>query len=350
VALIPDVLTARFLLFLPGAILVELVALAIDPRRRPVRFGVVSGLLVGTLGLAADWVWTGIFMPLPQPLPASTLPVMLTVGTLAAVGGGLLAVWHVAHLHAVAGDATFPEGVTEPPTSMWGRQGAGLAGVGAFVVLMAAFAPPADGPAMEATVTFSDIERADGSSAPCAGGPEECLSQVTVQVTPADALDDAAWFYGLAWQGRGPSGETDVPQDPESGAPGVVRVALESTGTPGEFRSVEPLPLYGNWKTLLRAHLLPRSMVAAPLHAPDDPAITSDRGREILVEDGETVAFASEKQFLQREIKDEVPTWLNAAAYSAVVGSWLLLIWFYGWCHASAAAAARRRNESVTVP
>ncbi|MDP3891998.1 MAG: hypothetical protein Q8Q44_12270, partial [Nocardioides sp.] len=39
VALIPDVLTARFLLFLPGAILVELVALAIDPRRRPVRFG-----------------------------------------------------------------------------------------------------------------------------------------------------------------------------------------------------------------------------------------------------------------------------------------------------------------------
>jgi hypothetical protein len=83
-------------------------------------------------------------------------------------------------------------------------------------------------------------------------------------------------------------------------------------------------------------------MAAIPLHAPDDPAITSDRGREILVRDGEVVALASEKQFLQREIKDDVPMWLNRTAYLVVIGSWLALVLFYGWCYAAAARGTRR--------
>jgi hypothetical protein len=105
--------------------------------------------------------------------------------------------------------------------------------------------------------------------------------------------------------------------------------------------------MYGNWKTLVRVHLAPTTMLALPLHAPDDPAITSDRGREILAQDGDTVQLAAEKQFLQREIKDDVPGWLNASAYAVVIGSWIALVLFFGWCYG---AAARGAGERLRAP
>lgn len=82
--------------------------------------------------------------------------------------------------------------------------------------------------------------------------------------------------------------------------PGIMRVELEPTGEPGEFVSAQALPMYGNWKTLLRLHQAPTTMIALPLHAPDDPAIESSRGRQVLARDGDTVRVAPEKQFLQR--------------------------------------------------
>jgi hypothetical protein len=330
---LPGVLTARFLLFLPAAVLVELVALVVNPRSRALAFALVSGLAVGTVGLGAEWLWSKVFLPLPQPIASSALPLMLGVGTVAALGGGLLSVWHVARLDEVSS--------SDPVAARPARNRApwtGLVGVGLGVAMMAAFAPPSSG--------SGDISGTVGLSRDC-DGTARCLATVTVQLEPADAAEDAVWFYALAWQGRGPKADAvDPPVDPEGGAPGIMRVALESTGTPGKYVTAQPVPMYGNWKTLLRLHLAPTTMLALPLHAPDDPAISGERGRQVLAHDGDTVVIASEKQFLQREIRDDVPGWLSVTGYGLVIASWLAMVLFFGWCYRYAATPGQTVDAS----
>jgi len=261
-------------------------------------------------------------MPLPQPVDESALPLMLAAGTAAAVGGGLLSVWHVARLDETAVPAS------GTPRARW----LGLAGVVAGLALMAALAPPSGG--------GEKITGAIGVSDDC-DGTGRCLATVTVQLDPADAADDAVWFYALSWQGRADGTDAeDLPVDPEAHEPGIMRVALEPTGEPGEYVSAEPLPMYGSWKTMLRLHLAPTTMRSLPLHAPEDPAIEGAKGRQILVHDGDTVAMAPEKQFLQREIKHDVPGWLSTTGYALVIGSWLAVLLFFGWCYQYAARPA----------
>lgn len=335
-ALVDGVLLAKFLLFLPAAIIVEFVALAVDPRKG-VRFGVISGLLVGTVGMYLEWMWTQEFMPLPQPLPSSALPFMLAVATVAGVGGGLLSAWMIDKMDIVAGRSTTGAPAAENSSGFLPRYGTALAGFGIFVALMAAFAGPTEQPNLKGTVTFSDVGYTDGRSAEECNGTDKCLATVTVNVTPLDTADDAAWFYALAWQGNTTPGDTNIPRDPAADAPGIMRVRMLPTGTPGEFRSEYPLPLYGAWKTLLRLHQAPTMMMALPLYAPDDPAILEPKGRQIVTTQGETVSFVTEHSFLQREAKDTVPAWMWNVAYAVVQVLWLSLIAFYGWCYAQAA-------------
>ena len=337
---LPEVLPARFLLWVPGAILVELVAVLLKPRVRPLAFALVSGLLVGTLGLFAEWGWAHWFMPLPQPTPAEHLPVLLGLGTLAAIGGALLATWQVARIREVSQDpeqlaAATVGGRHEGLRRHW----AGLTGITVFVGLMAVFAPPQDiDEEITATVEYADF--VEGGSEECIGGEEECVANLRVTLEPADAADDAMWFYGLAWQGRGPEGSNEgITEDPISGRPGVVRVELVET-EPGVFETADPLPLYGSWKSMLRLHRAPVNLGAFPLHFPEDPAIESQRGRQVTVDDGETVPIAYEKQFLQREQREDVPSWLFTVGYLLVTLSWLALLGFYGWCYSAAARGA----------
>lgn len=352
-----DVLIARFLLFVPSAVLIELIALAISPKRNPLPFALVSGLVVGTAGLYAEWLWSDFFMPLPQPLPADTLPVMLGAGTIAAIGGALLGQWHVARLREVAGDPSQADAVTVGGTQVgWRRQWAGFTGLAMFLGLMAVFAPPGDiDEGLAGTVEFSDAKLADGSSVEeCPASSEErCEATVTVTYNDPAIVEDAAWHYALAWQGRGPGGKLkDVSEDPVAKVGGVVRVALLKTDVPGQYRSEHPIPLYGQWKAMIRIHSLPTEMGALPLHFPEDEAIESVRGREIHTASGATVDVADEKPFLQREQKDDVPTWLHATGYALVLSSWMLLLAFFGWCYSAAARGAtskRDDRESVSV-
>ena len=76
-------------------------------------------------------------------------------------------------------------------------------------------------------------------------------------------------------------------------------------------------------------------------------------GLEVLTDrshDGDVVPLSSEKQFLQREIKDDVPGWLNALAYSLVIGSWLALVLFFGWCYASASKPGTTADRPISEP
>src|SRR4051812_43433888 len=79
--------TPHFPLYIVEALLVEGVALLISTRR-PIRFGVVCGLAIGTVGFAAEWVWSHIWMPLPWPSPL--MPGGLIWAVVAGISGGLL--------------------------------------------------------------------------------------------------------------------------------------------------------------------------------------------------------------------------------------------------------------------
>ena len=69
----------HFPLFLVEALLVELIALRV---RRPLPLALSAGVAIGTVGLAAEWGWTHVFMPLPWP--AALAP----EGDRARAGGG----------------------------------------------------------------------------------------------------------------------------------------------------------------------------------------------------------------------------------------------------------------------
>ena len=68
-------------------------------------------------------------------------------------------------------------------------------------------------------------------------------------------------MIGRVWWGYASDRWLGAPlQEPD--VPGIVRTALEPTGNPGEYRTEHPVPLYGNWKTLLRLHIAPSEMIS----------------------------------------------------------------------------------------
>jgi hypothetical protein len=343
---------ARFMLWIGPALVIEVVAFLF--KRHGAVFAAVAGALAAAIGMAVEQLWMNVFMPLPLPLPASHLPFLLGVGAVAGVGGGLLAIAWANHLLRAAS----PTGVLPAPDTVLSRgliaapRFAGLVGVVIFLGLMAAFAPPkplgeftatkkcdADGCATSfAAVPGSGAVTGTLSYADNCIGQDKCLTKVTVRLHPADAADDAVWFTALAWQGY---------HDHDDRVPGTGMTATEMVhNADGSWTTRDPLPIYGTWKTMMRLHLAPSTMVALALHFPEDKALSSDRSGEVLVPQGKVAPFATEPSLLQRERKDGVPGWLWGVMYAAVLGIWLLILALYGWCFVNAG----RAEPQVLVP
>src|SRR5213078_793582 len=79
--------TPHMPLYIAEGALVELVALRVGPER-PYRFGALSGLLIGTVGLAAEWGWSHVWMPIPWP--SSMLGEAIVLTPIAAVAAGII--------------------------------------------------------------------------------------------------------------------------------------------------------------------------------------------------------------------------------------------------------------------
>ena len=77
----------HFPLYLVEALLVEASAATLL-KRGPLTFGAIAGLLIGTVGTAAEWAWSHVWMPLPWP--SALLPEVALVTVLAGVAGGLV--------------------------------------------------------------------------------------------------------------------------------------------------------------------------------------------------------------------------------------------------------------------
>jgi hypothetical protein len=140
--------------------------------------------------------------------------------------------------------------------------------------------------------------------------PEGELAKVAVELTPADAAENATAFGVMSWQGGGRQwSELD-------------EVA------PGQYVSTKAVPITGNWKSMVSL-MRGDEVMAAAVYMPADPEIGAS-AVEALPE--RQVAFARNTDVLLREAKDG-PAWPAVAAYTGVglvTALWILLFAFTG--------------------
>lgn len=258
--------TMHFPLYAVEAALVELVAWRMGTDK-PLRFGVVAGALVGTIGLAAEWAWSHIWMPIPWP--SSILPEAAILGLLAALAAGALG----AYIGSTLRDPDSPKRIGPA----WA---AGLAGA-VILVCIAYPIPKAENIDARADVTLQNV-----------GTGANREAQATVRILPASAAKDTVWLNATAWQGDG-----------------LIVNRLKKVGD-GVYRTTEPLPLHGDWKSLIRISD-GRSLEAVPVYLPADPAIPAPA---VAAPAHFERTFVSDKAILQREAKSGKDT-LNLIAH-----------------------------------
>jgi hypothetical protein len=263
--------TPHFPLYIAEALCVEAVALRWDTRR-PITLGAVSGVLIGTVGFFAEYAWSHVAMV--NPWPSSLIPEGLPLALVTGVGAGVLG--------GAIGRAVTPAAAGER-VPRWVMPAAGIA-VLAVIVWCVPQPVPSNPP--RATVTLTNVK----------GGPQR-QAIATVKLDPPDAAKNARWLNVTAWQGGGK----------------VVNRLKEIA--PGTYRSTQPLPLYGDWKSTLRLQT-GREVLGLPIYMPTDQAIPV---KGIPAPPQFTRAFGQDKKLLQREQKKGVSPVLTSIAYVAVL-------------------------------
>ena len=244
-------------------------------------FGAVAGTAIGTIGHATEWGWTQFTQTL------SWNSDILVEGTLMAIVGGV-----VGGLLGALLASGLRRRLPRPAVAR-------TVLAGSLVVLAAAAANgllatvPDD---LDATFAIEDVQ-ADPRTA-----------NISVQLDPADFVDDPAWVQITSWQGDG-----------------LVVDALEQTGE-GTYRTTQPIPVDGTWKALLRVHD-GRVLTAIPIYLPEDQALGEE---EIPAEDGMTRSAIPEVEILQREL-EESGGGLWAVANLVVLACTLALIAALSW-------------------
>ena len=106
-----------------------------------------------------------------------------------------------------------------------------------------------------------------------------------------------------------------VDHDLVAGQGGQRRPAHGARPAPGEYRTTEPVPVDGTWKTILRLHR-DDEVLGLPVFLPEDPAIPA---KEVPATATIDRAFVLDKKNLQREQKKGVSGVLTTAAYIGVL-------------------------------
>ena len=279
-----------FALYLGPAIVVELIALT-PLLKRPLVFGAVSGLGVATIGLWLESLWIDAVYHFPWPTSmwpealAMAVPVAILIGVCGAMFGLVLT------------DRKLPSRAL---------------GIGVVVLTVLAIGgATANGlryhvpESATATITLTDI--------PTSGGQRQVNADV--QLTPANLLsDDPNWVSILAWQGHLENQRGEVVEN------------LEKVG-PGHYRTTNPVPVWGTWKTLLRVH--DGDMFSAvPIYLAGDPGIGA---KEVPAEASMTRPFVQEITILQRERNPDVPQALWLVGCLIVLVCTLILIGGLTW-------------------
>src|SRR3954471_9341938 len=263
--------TPHFPLYIAEALCVEVVALRWD-ERRPITLGAAAGFFIGTVGFFAEYAWSHVWMV--NPWPSSLIGEGLPLALIAGVAGGILG--------GAIGRAVSPEAGAER-APRWLVPVAGLAVIG--VCIWCAPQPVPSNPP-RATVALATVK----------SGPQR-QANATVRLDPPDAAKDARWFNITAWQGGG-----------------KIVNRLKPIG-PGLYRTTQPIPLFGDWKSTLRLQT-GRSVLGLPIYMPADKAIPV---KAVPAPAQFTRQFQQDKKLLQREQKKGVSPVLTTIAYAAVL-------------------------------
>jgi hypothetical protein len=282
----------HFPLYIVEGLLVEAV-FARAGGRSPVVNGAIAGVLIGTVGLAAEWAWSHVWMPIPwndSLLPEAAIAGILTAVAAGAVGG------------FIGGSLTGRSGVLVSREDgrrlgSLDRRAALVAGLALMAVIGWAL-PMSDTGPERAQVVLNDID----------SGPRRTV-EATIRVHPRDSVNDPEFMSVTGWQGGG-----------------SVIDPLERVGE-GVYRTTEPIPVHGGWKSTLRIQQ-GDALVSMPLFMPSDEAIPA---REVPAEPRFTRAFQPDIEVLQRERKQDVSGVLQLAAYLTVLAIALALIALIAW-------------------
>jgi hypothetical protein len=286
----------HFPLYVAEALLVEGAALVVSPKR-PLAFGAVAGALIGTVGLAAEWGWSHLWMPIPWP--AEILPETAALGFAMAVAASLIGAWVGARLGSERIDYSRPL-----------RWAALTAAVAVFAMLAFPLVTKTT-PGLSAQVTLRDVS----------SGPHRTV-MATVTMRPRDGADRARWLTATAWQGGG-----------------LVVDRLRKVA-PGVYETTEPIPVSGSWKTMIRLHT-GNAILGLPVYAPADAAIPV---AAIPAPRSFDRRFVSDHELLQREARTRDAA-ITYGAYATVLACTLLLLALLAWgLHRVGVTAGTRRG------
>src|SRR5687767_5940399 len=284
--------TPHFPLYIVEALLVEAV-FARAGGRSPVVNGALAGVLIGTIGLAAEWAWSHIWMPIPWN--SSLLPEAVIAGLVTAVAAGALGGFTGGSLTGRSGVLTGRDDGRRLVTA--DRRAALVAGLVLIAVIGWAL-PMSDSGPERAQVALRDIDRG-----------EQRTVAATIRLEPRDSVDDPEFMNVTAWQGGG-----SVVDPLEKVAPGV-------------YRTTKPIPVHGGWKSTLRIQR-GDALISMPLFMPKDEAIPA---AEVPAKANFTRAFQPDIEVLQRERKEGVSPALTLIAYLTVLAIALSLIALIAW-------------------
>ena len=127
---------------------------------------------------------------------------------------------------------------------------------------------------------------------------------------PPSAAADAEFLNATSWQGGG-----------------LVVDQLQPTGEPGTYRTTQPMPVSGDWKTMIRMSS-GNTLSSIAVYLPADPAIPVEGVPRSRASRGRSSA---DHELLQREQKDDVPGWLTSLAYLVVAGIAFALLAMLTW-------------------
>ena len=275
-------------LFVVEALVIEALVLR-GMWRSPVRFGVVAGVLVGTVGFAAEYAWTHAIMPIPWTV--AMLPEAVPVAILAGVAGGVLGALMAQALQGTLAPSRSGPLLRRPLLLASAAAVLVIAlGVNAFVA-----STPKD---VRATMALTNLRQAD---VPGTGG-RQTVGDLRVRFEGYDARD-ALYVSALGWQGKGRYLD-DLRRQAD-----------------GSFVSTEPVPVTGPWKSFVRLQK-GRTMLAAPIRMPADEAI-SFAGFPARAD--VTRPMVGDRSLMQIERKPGVATWLWTAATITVLLSILAM-------------------------
>src|SRR3954453_7114974 len=276
--------TPHFPLYIVEALLVEGIAYVFSTRK-PIAFGAWSGLAIGTIGFAAEYLWSQIWMPLPWT--SALLPEGLIFAIVAGVAGGLMG--------ALIGSALASDRRPVPRTGV--KPALAVAAVAVFA--MVAYGLHVNNDAQGATASFQ-LRNVDGGSGR--------YVQAHVTLDPKTAAGDPKWVSVTAWQGGG-----------------LVVNRLHKLST-GVYETTKPIPVNGDWKALLRIHK-GDAILGAPVYLPNDPAIPA---KGVPAKAEFTRPLTADHKILQRESKSASGI-LPLFAYGAVLFVALALCGLMGW-------------------